>query len=121
MFFLNSKILTALLSIFSVWILFSVISVEIEKGEARKEETALEIKIIDTKKNNELLGKYIKNFENPDFIGKEARIRLNYKAFGEEVVFVHRDLNIQKTSSSEEFSKENLSNYKKWLYRLLGF
>ena len=121
MSFLNSKILTALLSILSVWILFSVISSEVEKDEVKKEETAIEAKISDMKRNNALLEQHINNFENPDFLEKEARLRLNYKVSGEEVVFVHRDLNSQKASSSEELSSRNLPNYKKWWYYLLGY
>ena len=118
---LNSKIFTALLSVLSVWILFSVISAEVEKDEVKKKETAIESKINSKKQDNESLERDIKNFENQEFLEKEARLRLNYKASGEEVVFVHRDLNSQKASSSEEYSPENLSNYQKWWYYLLGY
>ena len=121
MFFLNSKILTILLSVLSVWMLLSVISVEVEKNAVKKKEAAVEAKMADIKRDNDLLEKQIKNFENQGFLEKEARLRLNYKMSGEEVVFVHRDLNSQKVSSSEEFSPENMLNYKKWFYYLLGF
>ncbi|MBI4158446.1 MAG: hypothetical protein HY505_02415 [Candidatus Yanofskybacteria bacterium] len=118
---LNSKILTVPLVFLSVWILFLVISVETEKDGINKEEANIESKMTNIRRDNASLERYIKNFENPEFLGKEARLRLNYKAFGEEVVFVHRDINSQKASSSEEFSTEEPSNYKKWRYYLLGF
>src|SRR3989344_1542622 len=101
---INSKILTVPLLFLSVWILFSVISVEMKKDEIKKEEANIESKMTSIKRDNASLEKYIKNFENPEFLEKEARLRLNYKASGEEVAFVHRDTNSQKSSSSEEFS-----------------
>src|SRR3989338_7163901 len=114
MVILNSKIFTALLLILSVWILFSVVSTKVEKDEVKKEETAIENKIIGMKLDNELLKGYIVNFENQKFLEKEARLRLNYKLSGEEVVFVYRDANSQKASSSEELSTTDPFNYMKW-------
>ena len=121
MSFFNSKILTVFLFILSVWLLFSVISAEIEKGEVKKEETAVENKITSMRQGNQLLERYIKNFENQEFLEKEARIRLNYKAPGEEVVFVHRDANSQKASAAKELSMNDLPNYRRWFYYLLGY
>lgn len=120
MFFVNSKILTVLLSVLSVWILFSVISVELEKDEVKKEEANIEAKIINIERESASLERYIKNFDNPDFLEKEARLRLNYKAPGEEVVFVYRDLNAPNASSSERFYQKDLLDYKKWWHWLLG-
>lgn len=116
---LNSKILTILLSTFSIWILFSVISVVVEKGGVKKEEAVIESKIDDIKQDNELLERYVKNFENPDFIEKEARLRLNYKKQGEKVIFVYQDLTSDAASSSDKFLLKNLSDYKK-LWHWLG-
>src|SRR3989344_6096212 len=76
------------------------------------------------KRDNASLEGYIKNFKNPEFLEKEARLRLNYKASGEEVVFVHRDINSQKASSSgtgPSQRTEEPPNYKKWWHWLLGF
>lgn len=122
MSWLNSKILTVPLLILSVWMLFSVISVEIEKDQTKKEEKSVEAKISGVKKDNELLEKQIENFKNPEFLEKEARIRLNYKAAGEEVVFVYKDSDISTASSSGDFSPK-LPVYKKlwqWLFRAGG-
>ncbi len=118
---LNSKILTVLLSLVSIWVLFSVISVEVNKSVVKKEEAAVENKIIGIKRDNELLERPIEDFRNPSFLEKEARIRLGYKLPGEEVVFVYRDKDSQKASSAEEFSPKDLLKYRKWRYYLLGF
>lgn len=119
--FLNSKIFTIPLLVLSVWMLLSVISLEVEKRESAKEVRSIEAKINDTRRGSELLEKFIKHFDNPLFIEKEARLRLNYKIAGEEVVFVHRDLNSKKASESEEFFKNRFSVYKEWLSRLVSF
>lgn len=98
-----------------------MISAEIQRVEVKKEETAVQTKITDMRQDNNMLGMYIKNFENKEFLEKEARFRLNYKLPGEEVVFVHRDANSQKASSSEELSPEDMPNYKKWWRWISGF
>lgn len=122
MSWLNSKILTVPLLILSVWMLFSVISVEIEKDQTKKEEKSVEAKISGVKKDNELLEKQIENFKNPEFLEKEARIRLNYKAAGEEVVFVYKDSIVPKASSSKETSPAKYPVYEKiqrWLLEVV--
>jgi len=119
--FLNSKVFTVLVGASLVWILFSVISLEIDKDEVKEGERNVKAKIDDTIHNNESLERFVKYFDSPLFLEKEARLRLNYKAPGEEVVFVHRDLNSKKTSSVDEILEDNLPNYKKWWYYLLGY
>ena len=91
-----------------------------EKDQVKKEEANIESKIAGIKRDNASIEKYIKNFENPEFLEKEARLRLNYKALGEEVVFVYRDANPQKASASEDTSSKNLPNYKKLWHWLTG-
>lgn len=120
MWILNSKIFTGLISALSVWVLFSVISAEVEKDEVKKEVAAVENKITAVRQNNEILEKYIQSIKNPDFLEKEARLRLNYKAPGEEVVFVHREMNAKAASSGEEPPLDDVPSYKKLLHWLLG-
>lgn len=98
-----------------------MIFAEIKKGEVKKEEIVVQTKITGVRLDNDQLERYIKNFENKEFLDREARLRLNYKLPGEEVVFVHRDANPQKASSSQELSPEEMPNYKKWWRWMLGF
>lgn len=118
---LNPKILTALLLVFLVWALSFVFSVRKEKNEISREKQNIENKISDIKKDNVSIENFLDNFNKPDFIDKEARTRFNYKALGEEVVFIHRDLNTEKASSAERFSVKNIASYKNWWNYLLGF
>ncbi len=117
--FLNSKLFTVIPLALIVWILFSVISVEIEKDEVEREERSTEAKIKDISYDNEQLKRFLDNLTDPRFLEKEARLRLNYKAPDEEVIFVHRDVSSERSSFSDDFSANNLPNYKKWWYWLL--
>ena len=117
---INSRFFTGIVSLFLVWMLFSTVSVELEKDEAKREVKNMESKIEEIKKNNQILEKLINNFDNPVFLEREARSRLNYKGQGEEVVFVYRDSTPSTASSSEKFSLDNLPNYKKWWHWLLA-
>ncbi|MEK7138721.1 MAG: septum formation initiator family protein [Patescibacteria group bacterium] len=108
MYFLNSKFLTVLLSVFSVWLLFSVISVEFERQEIKQQEQAVEDKIDNVKQDNTSLEQYIESLKNSEFLKKEARFRLNFKESDEEVIFVHRETDSPKASSSEELSLKEL-------------
>ena len=119
--FLNSKFFTGLISVFLAWILFSVISLEFEKNEAKKEVKNVELKIENIKKSSQVLEKLISNFNSQAFLEREARSRLNYKKQGEEVVFVYRDSVSDTASLSEKFSLGSLSYYKKWWRWMLGF
>jgi len=118
---INSKVFTAALLILSFWISFSVISVEVERRQIKQEGASLEAKIDDVNKGNKLMERRIENLGNQKFLEKEARLRLNYKTSGEEVIFVHRDLDSPKASLSEELSSENLLSYKKWWRYLFGY
>lgn len=95
-----------------------MISLEFEKGEAKKEVKSMESKIEDIKENNQTLEKLLNNYNNPAFIEREARLRLNYKGQGEKVVLVYRNLVLGAASASERFSLKNLSSYQKWWHFL---
>lgn len=96
----------------------SVISLQSENKAVRMEEEATEKKVEEVKKRNELLSKFIGYSDSVAFLEREARSRLNYKLPEEEAVFIHRDLNSKKASSSEGFSLGKLFDYRKvwrWL------
>jgi len=118
---LNSKFLTPFLVVLLGWMLFATVSIEVKKNEIKKKEANIKSEIADIERNNSSLERDIKNFENPAFLEKEARLRLNYKAPDENVVFVYLDTNEHKSSSAEEFSPKHLSDYRKWWRWLLGY
>jgi cell division protein FtsB len=73
------------------WLSLSLIEVRKDAGLAKKEVEGLESRIADLKNNNKSIQVYMDGFENPAFLEREAREKLNYKAVGEEVVFVYKD------------------------------
>ena len=83
----------------------------------------LEEKINSLENNNSLLERFLGYMSNQSFLEKEARLRLNYKVPGEEVVFVYPDDSAKTSSSSNNFEKQlaQMPNYIKWVYYLMGY
>ena len=101
------------------WLSLSFIKIKLHENIVNKEVNDLEAKINDLEKSNSVLERFISHMSNPSFLEKQARIKLNYKAQGEEVVFIYPDESAKVSSSSNGFSKQNSSNYIKWWRWLL--
>lgn len=103
-------------------LIFAFIKIKAHENLVNKEVRELEKRVSEFEKNNSLLEKIISQMTHPSFLEKEARLKLNYKASGEEVVFVYPDENI-KTSGHDDFSKRlaQMPNFVKWWYYLLGY
>jgi cell division protein FtsB len=99
------------------WLSLSIIKIKLQENIVNEETGNLEQEISGLEKSNDILEKFIAYMNNPSFLEKEARIKLNYKAPGEEVALVYQDEN-KKASSSEDF--ENAPNYIKWWRYLVG-
>ena len=82
--FLNSKIFTILACIVVVWLVLSSIDLNTQKERVNKEVKNVETKIKEVQKDTDYLNKFLAYFQTPAFLEKEARLRLNYKAQGEE-------------------------------------
>jgi len=82
---INSKFFTGVVSLFLAWMLFSTVSVELEKDEAKREAKNMESKIEEVKKNNQILEKLILESIGVDvklpWRGKEREYAL-HKKFG---------------------------------------
>ena len=120
---LNSKIYTALISVLVLWLTLSSINLNLERDVIDREVKNIEIKIQEVGKDADYLNKFLAYFKTPTFLEKEARLKLNYKAPGEEVVFIYRDKNVKKASESLGFDEllTRMPNYKKWVLYLLGY
>ncbi len=123
--FLNSKISTALVCVLLLWLILSSINLNSKKNLVNREVNNVEKKIKDVQKDADYLNKSLAYFQTPAFLEKEARLKLNYKAQGEEVVFIYKDKNIKTDKVSDSVSFEELlgemPNYKKWFLYLLGY
>lgn len=83
----------------------------------------MEAKISDLESDNSYIERVIGYLKNPSFLQKEARLKLNYKAFEEKVAFIYQDESAKAGSASDNFDKQlvQMPNYLKWVYYLLGY
>jgi len=104
------------------WLGFSFIKINLQENIVNKEVGDLESKVGSLEKENGILERFIEYVKYPSFLEKEARLKLNYKAPGEEVVFVYPDGN-SRSSSSIDFNNQlaQMPNLFKWWYYLLGY
>jgi len=121
--FLNSKVFTALIGTLALWLTISSINLSSQKDTVDREVKNIEAKIKGVQDDTGYLNKFLAYFQTPAFLEKEARLKLNYKAQGEEVVFVYKDKNAKKVSDSISFEEllGRIPNYKKWFLYLLGY
>ncbi len=119
--FFSSKVLTVVLLLLVAWLTVSILNLNAKKNILNKELFGYGAKIEQVKKNNEELKKFISYFNIPGFLEREARIRLNYMAPDEKVVYVYKDDNKAVPAASGKDFISNLPNYKKWWYYILGY
>lgn len=121
--FLNSKIFTILAGVVTLWLIFSVINLNSQRSIVDRGIRGIEAKIKEVKNDTSYLNKFLAYFKTSAFLEKEARLKLNYKAQGEEVVFIYKDKNIKNGPDAVSFREllAKMPNYKKWLLYLLGY
>lgn len=121
--FLKSKYLSVIIIAGIGWLGFSFIKIKIQENLVNKEVESLEAKISNLEDDNSYMEKIISYLKNPLFLQKEARLKLNYKAYEEKVAFVYPDESAKAGSGSNNFDKQlaQIPNYMKWVYYLLGY
>jgi cell division protein FtsB len=119
--FLKSKLASLGLVVLVGALIVSMLSIRAQKFEVQQQAHDLEGKIISLQQENEYLQKFGNYFKSTAFLEKEARKKLNFKAPGEEVVFVY-DGKANISSKSREFQARlvTMANWKKWMYYMLG-
>lgn len=121
--FLNSKVFTGLISVIVLWLTLSSVNLNLQRSMVNEEVKNVETKIKEVQNDTDYLNKFLAYFKTPAFLEKEARLKLNYKAQGEEVVFIYKDKNPKKESDSIGLEEliSRMPNYKKWVLYLLGY
>lgn len=104
--FLNSKFFSVFILILIGWLALSLLGVEQKKIFFNKEIQSFENKIKNVQKTNDELSEFISHFDNPSFLEKEARLKLNYKAPDEELIMVYRDNGAKTASGSDVISSK---------------
>lgn len=103
------------------WLSLSFVRIKLQSNLVNKEEQILENKIIDLEKDNSSIEKDLNYLNHPSFLEREVRLKLSYKAEGENVAFIYPDTG-QTSSNSKNFFEQlkQAPNYIKWVYYLLG-
>lgn len=114
---LNSKIFSALIVIFAGWLALSLFGVEHKNNFFDKEIQSVENKIKNVQKTNNELSEFLSHLDNSSFLKKEARLKLNYKAPDEELIFVYGE-NSTKTASGSALAPVKEGFFKKIFRKL---
>jgi len=120
---LNSKAFSVLICVLVLWLTLSSINLNSQRSVVDKEVKNVETKMKEVQNDTDYLNKFLGYFKTSAFLEREARLKLNYKAQGEEVVFVFKDKNINKVTDPVSFEEllGKMPNYKKWFLYLLGY
>lgn len=120
---IRSKLLSGLVILAIGWLALSFIKIKTHENIVNKEVGDLEGKIAGFEKNNSILERFLGYMSHSSGLEKEARLKLNYKAPGEEVAFIYTDDSAKAGSVSNDFNKQlaQMPNYLKWAYYLLGY
>lgn len=117
---LNSKWFSLLLIVLAGCLVFALIGVNVRRAEFRQVVSDVENRVLKAEKDKTYLEKFTAYFKSPQFMEKQARIKLNFKSPDEQVVFVFRDPNPKEETAVANLL-EQAPNYKKWWYYVLGF
>lgn len=106
-----------------MWLILSSIKFNSQRSVVDGEVKNIEAKIKEVQNDTNYLNKFLAYFKTSTFLEKEARLKLNYKAQDEEVVFVYKDKNMKNESDSISFEEllAKIPNYKKWFLYILGY
>lgn len=117
---LNSKWLSLLLIVLVGSLVFYLLGLNIRRAEFQQAVSGMEQKIQEAERGKTNLEKFITYFKSPQFLEKQARVKLNYKSPDEEVVFVFRDPNPKLETASADWLGQ-APNYRKWWFYVLGY
>jgi cell division protein FtsB len=118
---LQSKLFTALAALAIGFFLVLIFRLFPSFKTVSQEVKNLDKKIVETEKELSELEKLSNYFKNPAYLEREARLKLNYKRPGENVVFVYRNQSLQNQAENSNSIKPSpvLPNWQKWLKYLL--
>jgi cell division protein FtsB len=117
---LNYKLFSVVLAAAVLWLGISAFDVGVQRRRVQGEARDLAGRLQALEKENQFLSRSGEYFKSELFLERQARLKLNYKLPGEQVVFVYDAV---ASSQPHTFSDELavMENYKKWWYFLVGF
>ncbi|MEK7195022.1 MAG: septum formation initiator family protein [Patescibacteria group bacterium] len=113
---LSSKIFTVVAVLVVLWFGVRALDLGTQKAALNREVSELQTKINTLTKDNKVLEKFISFTHDADFLAREVRRRLNFRAADEHVAFVYPSEDKTASASEELSEKSLLAKVKDWLY-----
>ena len=116
--FLTSPFFIFLLVLVLIWLTVALGKELYNRYQIHKRIVQLEKEIKKIKEENQSLSQMVEQFNSPEWLEKDARLKFNLAKEGEKVVIIHQP--IQENFTDEDFKKEeqlqlkNISNPEKW-------
>ena len=123
MTFLRSKIFTVLALFLLGVLVWYLVGLWPKKIAVENRLESLEEEITNTENYNDSLSKLLNYFKSPEFLEREAKIKLNLRRPDENVVFIYSDEKSGLSKSEKPFGfsdLEDLTNFEKWLKYLFS-
>jgi len=122
----QSKFVTIGLILLVGWLFVSAYQVKQDKKISAEQVDNVRAKMNSLEKENGYIQQFISYLKNPEFLAKEARLKLNYKSADEQVAYVYPE---EKKLSAENPTEEQINflvKMKNWFLsrrfgRLLDF
>jgi cell division protein FtsL len=106
---LVSKTFLFLLLLLTIWVALACVKIAHKRYQMAREIDNIQKEIEQLKKDNQTLSVLINSFNNPSYLEKEAKRRLNLRKEGEEVVILPQQ-NIATTSMENGVSVDENNN-----------
>ena len=115
---LKSRVVLMALFALVVWLGLVVLNVKLQRDRLQAALREVQAKIGSTERSNKFLAKFSGYLGSDVYLEKQARLKLNYKAPDEEVVFVYRDgaSETPRPRNAQETSVETPFWLKWWRY-----
>lgn len=117
--FWESRFVLASFVLVAVFLFFYLTKTFYIKYQINREISIIDEKITESQAQEDEFQRMAENLTNKDFLEKEARLKLNLKKPGEEVIMIINSTNGKKDElpqgETESIQDDNQNNLKKWI------
>lgn len=117
--FWESKFVLASFVLVAIFLFFYLTKTFYIKYQINREISTIDKKIAESQAQEDEFQRMAENLTNKDFLEKEARLKLNLKKPGEEVIMIINSANGKKDElpqgETESIRDDNQNNLKKWI------
>ena len=116
---LRSKYFAPIVVVLIFWLGLVIIKTHNQRADVDSRVSDLEGKASDIERANRYIEKLLTYIKTPEFLDREARIRLNYMSSDEKVAYVYTDRNakieIQESAKDEGKTMNIFQKFWQWL------